>query len=178
MKRWMVMLLFMVLLGAPAARAGGLCGPAGCDEGGFCVADPTIEECGTVFCGTFIDNCGNTANCGACTAAGDVCVAGPQLCCAPGQVVGHSPVGQSFCCTPRPNSCALDGVACGPVFDTFCGAELDCGSCPTGFTGGSGQCVANPPRVPASAPWGMPLLAASMPGLGGFRMYMRKRCNR
>lgn len=178
MKRWAA-ILFMVVLGARVARAGGMCGPAGCDQGGFCTADPTIQECGSVFCGTFVDDCGNTANCGACTTAGAVCVAGAQMCCAPGQVVGHSSGGQSFCCTPRPNSCALDGVACGNVFDTFCGATLNCGSCATGFTCTSSQCVANPPPpVPASPLWGIALLATSMLGLGGFRMYARRRCNR
>jgi len=149
-----------------------MCGPTGCDEGGFCIADPVIQDCGTIFCGAFDDTCGNSGNCGACTTAGTVCLAG--RCCFPGQVVG-STGGVSFCCTPRPNSCALDGVACGNVFDSFCGANLDCGNCPTGFTCTSSQCVAPPPKVPAAPPWVLALMVTGVLVLGGSKVLLRWR---
>jgi hypothetical protein len=120
--------------GVAGACLGGTCtSGVCCDNGGLCEDDPTPGLCGIGYCGTFGDTCGNTLNCGGCTAAGTVCMS--NLCCGTSQVAY-----QGFCCTPK--SCSALGVTCGTTgpSQATCGLILTCGS----------PCVV--PKVPAVPP--------------------------
>ena|GEM_PF-3462468 len=90
--------------------------------------DEQTSTCDTPFdcsaaglnCGTVIDSCGNTVNCGTCTLTGESCGAGgtPNV-CAPGT------------CTPLTDAVACLGMACGNATDG-CGGLVVCGTCAPG----------------------------------------------
>jgi hypothetical protein len=77
-------------------------------------------------CGPAGDGCGNTIQCGTCTA---------PLTCGGAGVLGQCGEPDGGVCTPA--SCTQQGIACGPAGDG-CGNAINCGSCPTGQTCGGG----------------------------------------
>ena len=99
-------------------------GNATCNGAGGCTActPKTCTQLG-VNCGTVSDGCGNTLNCGSCTA--------PQTCGGGGtpNVCGSPP------CTPK--TCTQLGANCGTLGDG-CGNTINCGSCPAPKTCGGG----------------------------------------
>ena len=176
--------------------------PCLCDNGGLCMTDPTPLECGSRFCGTFGDTCGNEVTCGNCTTSGEVCCTNPagcelNTCCTPttcaargvncGSIVncqgtldcGSCPSGQT--CTAAQQCCTLttsaaQGARCGSVSDG-CGGELACGSCPSGFVcNASNQCGTS---VPASTSASTSTLFAILLLFGGLAVTkMRHRLRR
>ncbi len=122
------------------------CGNAGepCCSGSVCVAPNTCggggvaSQCGCtpttcaalgLGCGTLPDGCGNTLNCGTCTA--------PDTC-------GGAQSGQCGC---TPETCAQLGANCGSISDG-CFTMLNCGTCtaPNACGGGAqpNQCGCMP----------------------------------
>jgi hypothetical protein len=71
-------------------------------------------------CGTIVDNCGGTLNCGSCSA---------PLMCGGG--------GTANVCGCAPTSCVAQGKNCGSISDG-CGGTLNCGSCSGSQTCGGG----------------------------------------
>jgi hypothetical protein len=79
-------------------------------------------------CGPAGDGCGNVLQCGACA---------PPQTCGGGGVLGQcsAPDAGAGC---SPNTCAAQGIECGPTGDG-CGNLLACGTCPPGSVcGGAG----------------------------------------
>jgi hypothetical protein len=114
-----------------ACPAGTTCGGAGvanqcgAPEAGTCV--PRDCAAAGVSCGFAGDGCGNAIQCGTCT--------GGQTCGGAGTAgMCGMPDGGENC---APLSCAAQGIQCGLAGDG-CGAQINCGTCPTGQTCGGG----------------------------------------
>jgi hypothetical protein len=103
------------------------CGQGAVDGGSQCVPK-TCASLGAT-CGTQGDGCGNTLNCGGCTAPQFCGGNGPNRCGLGGTDGGTT-------CIKK--TCADLGATCGTQGDG-CGGTLNCGSCPSPqFCGGNG----------------------------------------
>lgn len=107
---------------------GGTPGVCGAPDGGSCVPQTCASQ--NITCGPAGDGCGNLiATCGSCP-EGQVCGGS-----APGQC-GIPDGGEE--CTPE--TCASQGISCGPAGDGCGNLIASCGTCPSGQTcGGGGQ---------------------------------------
>jgi hypothetical protein len=97
-----------------------------------CVPEPTTTTCAGVECGTKINNCGQTVDCGG-------------LCGKP-QTCGGGGVPNQCGCTPT-NPC--DGVSCGTLTNN-CALQVSCGctgfnTCGGGGTAGKCGCISTNP---------------------------------
>ncbi len=122
------------LLQCGACSGGGVCGlggqpgkctfppDAGSDAGNTCTPKTCAQL--AIGCGPAGDGCGNTIQCGNCTA--------PQTCGGGGQ---PSQCGGSMGCVPK--TCASLGINCGPAGDG-CGGTIQCGGCTAPQTCGGG----------------------------------------
>ena len=94
---------------------------------------PTTCSAQNISCGPAGDGCGGQIDCGPCP-AGFQCGGNGVF----GQCV---PIPDAATCQPQ--TCAQEGIACGPAGDG-CGASIDCGMCPApqtcGGCGMPGQC--------------------------------------
>ena len=121
-----------------AIQCGDCVAPQTCGGGGVpgqCGAPPpgghcTPETCASqsIACGAASDGCGNLLDCGVCVA---------PLSCGGGGVPGQcgAPDAGAHCV---PETCASQGIECGPAGDG-CGGVLGCGTCaPTSVCGGGG----------------------------------------
>jgi hypothetical protein len=119
---------------APAYCGGGgsnVCGQGGPDGGSNCTPKSCTDL--NAHCGVQGDGCGNTINCGACTAPA-FCGGGGTNVCGQGGADGGSP------CTSK--TCGQLNAACGQQGDG-CGNTISCGTCNApAFCGGGGvnQC--------------------------------------
>lgn len=117
-----VTLALAVLL---ACSGPGNSSPSGQQPGGDVDCNPATCAAEGANCGTTVDGCGGTLQCGTC-AAGETCGAGGANRCGVGT------------CTPTTCQAALKD--CGIISDG-CAAVLECGTCatPGEFCGGSGE---------------------------------------
>ncbi|MHB8417735.1 MAG: Ig-like domain-containing protein [Myxococcales bacterium] len=122
--------------------------PSVCGGHSGCVA----RSCATAHanCGPIGDGCGGKLDCGSCTAP-ETCGGGgtPSACGLTTAVDGGRLAPDGGC---LPQSCADQGIQCGPAGDG-CGGTLDCGGCPgPEVCGGAGTpfVCGSPPCTPLS----------------------------
>jgi hypothetical protein len=129
-----------------ATSAGGhvvVCGQGACPNTQACVNNvccvpDNAAACANRECGTAVDNCGQTIDCGLLAGA----CADPQRIC----------TGAGRCCYPPAVACA--NQQCGTASDG-CGNQVACGSCYTGYTCQNNQCVSTcrPRHCPVGSYW-------------------------
>lgn len=100
-------------------------------QAGQCVPTSCAER--SAECGSILDGCGSTLECGVCEA---------------GQACGVSGLNQCGVGTCMPLTCAELGAQCGSVSDQ-CGEVISCGLCASGFVcneqGDTPRCEPDPP---------------------------------
>ena len=88
-----------------------------------CIPNSNATACGSLRCGTKINNCGQQVNCGECEMA-DNCINGVCV---------------SENCIPNSNATACGSLRCGNKTNN-CGQEINCGTCSSGLSCDNGLC--------------------------------------